>query len=78
MSIRTATILAIIGLGLGLVMSLGGQYLLNSISRSFDLQAESFRLISTIYFDVKSVLQEGSLLVFFISLFLNQRAKDRA
>ena len=73
MNIKTATAIALGGIAITLLMSLGGQLLSNALARSGDMTHERMGFITTTYYMTQSVIHYGSLLVFFFALYARQK-----
>lgn len=74
MTIKTATGIAIAGISIALLMSIGGQFLIALLFNYADMTREKFGMVQGVYFFVQAVIHYGSLLVFFIALYSRQKA----
>ena len=73
MNIKTATAIAIGGIAITLLMSLGGSFLISAMARSGDMTHERLGFITTTYYVTQGVIHHGSLLVFFFALYARQK-----
>ena len=74
MTIKTATGLAIVGLSIALLMSLFGQFLFSWLYQHSEMPRDSIGTVQSIYFAAHSILDYGSLLIFFSALYSRQKA----
>lgn len=76
MNIKTATAIAIGGIAITLLMSLGGSFLISAMANSGDMTRERLGFISTTYYVTQGVIHYGSLLVFFLALYARQQKEQ--
>jgi len=73
MSIKTATRIAICGVAAGLVMSLAVSYLQDWMLTKSGMQKETSITFIRVYWDLRTVLFDGSILLFLITLLSKQK-----
>lgn len=74
MTIRAATKFAMVGVGLGSVMYIVGNFLPGWVPSQMSEIAEERML--HVYFTIAEIMQGGGLLLFFLTLSSKQKAKD--
>ncbi|HMV48670.1 MAG TPA: hypothetical protein PLD20_14190 [Blastocatellia bacterium] len=74
MSLKTATVIAIIGVGLGMIFSLLSPYIQQAIMNSrVTGNPEKLRVYLNLIFQLRTLIQDGSLILFLVVLLNRQK-----
>ena len=73
MSIKTATRIAIYGVAVGIIMGIAGQFLFDWLQSGFGMSSEAALTFNRVYWCVRTILLEGSILLFLIVLHSKQK-----